>query len=702
MKNIIRLFIVITLTILYSCTQDILENNNEPMKGKEVMGHFELQIAPMVQNNNTIKTRSTIKSTVNETGFVNMWVVQFDKDGNFVKKVYNATVDATAFDAPLVATPTGATSTLYFIANIGDRLATPDNEASFQNQIKSVSSEDNLFTTFGGKKYIPMTGKLVSVVIPYTGFMDKITVTLVRMLARVQVTCKIDPALTRLKISKIRVRNVPIGIQFCASPTATTTPTTTTPVMDYPAENITFTDNTATLVYYLPENQRGIGTNTGANPSERQKGGLANATYIEISGSTTGSDGGDEVGFCLYPGADNFNDYNLVRNGLYEMETTIKEVSASDQRVKVHERSNCYIITPSATTIYIPIKHANDSPELGIQVPDVTDPTLNVGLYWDTSPALFEPSITLGSGLIKVYMWNFREGNGVIVLRNGAGKVLWSWHIWALDDDINHPDNQFIINGLTYMDRNIGAVNPGVYGTTGCAVFSESNGMLYQWGRKDPFLGPEDIDYGLNFNFVAMMFNNDFSNIYANANIGASKLDNDQYLYAVDAKTVGYNNALAYSFQYPYLYIKNWIGTTAKSTVGLEGSESWGGEYGQPKSVYDPCPEGWRVPSYKRINNTLTNFLPSSVSTAISTTPTKQNYASFAASRGNMMLPAIGYRDTNGSLVSSGSVVRVWGATLKQSSSDAYFANITNAPLYTPQDVASRANAHTVRCVKCW
>lgn len=695
MKKIMQLVVVISLSLsaLTSCTQDLLEGNNEPMPSKEVMGHFELNVAPMVQKTKTIGTRSTAISTVNESGFVNMWVVQFDKDGNFVKKVYNPSVSATAFDAPLVTTPTGATSTLYFLANIGDKLVSPDSEAAFQTQIKNITSESDLFTSFGGKKYIPMTAKLSSVVIPYTGFMDKITVTLVRALARIQVTCKIDPALTTLKISKVRARNVPIGVQFCAPATMTTTP-----VMDFPAENITFTNNTATVVYYLPENQRGVGTNSGANPSERQKGGIANATYIEISGRTTGSNGGDEIGYCLYPGADNFNDYNLVRNGLYEMETTIKEVSASDQRIKIHERPNCYIFSPNVTTIYIPIKHANDSPELGIQVPDVTDPNLSAELYWNTSPGMFEPTVDVGSGLIKVSMWFYTDVNGVIVLKNGAGKVLWSWHLWALRDDINHPDNQFTINGLTYMDRNIGAISPGVYGSTGSSAFEDSGGMLYQWGRKDPFL-PARMPYS---STVTMMFNNNFDNIYANAHIGASQSGDDFYTYTVDAKTVGYDNAMAYTFQYPYLYIKNWLGTTAKTTVGLDGSESWGGEYGQPKSVYDPCPEGWRVPSYKRTSSALTNFLPASVTNVIATTSADKNFAGFAASSGTMMLPAVGYRDVNGSIQGSGTIVRVWGATLKQGSADAYFANITNAPAYTPQDATSRANAHTVRCVKCW
>ena len=32
-----------------------------------------------------------------------------------------------------------------------------------------------------------------------------------------------------------------------------------------------------------------------------------------------------------------------------------------------------------------------------------------------------------------------------------------------------------------------------------------------------------------------------------------------------------------------------------------QGTDSWGGNYGQPKNTaYDPCPEGYRVPSYNK------------------------------------------------------------------------------------------------------
>ena len=77
----------------------------------------------------------------------------------------------------------------------------------------------------------------------------------------------------------------------------------------------------------------------------------------------------------------------------------------------------------------------------------------------------------------------FREGNAVIAARDIDGEILWSWHIWFTDQ----PEEQSYRNGAgTVMDRNLGATSatPGDPGALG---------LLYQWGRTDPFLGSSVI-----------------------------------------------------------------------------------------------------------------------------------------------------------------------------------------------------------------
>lgn len=697
MKRQTSFLFAMLLLITSACSQEeALVSIEEP--GKEVMAHFTLDVAPMIPKTpmNGVSTRSFTQAEVNESGIVDMWVVQFDKNGNFIKKVYNSNIKATAFDAPLVATPSSETSTLYFLANIGSKLDSPENEAAFKTQVKKISKESDLLINVSGTKYIPMYSKQ-TVTIPSTGFIDKLDVTLTRLLAKVKLTFKLDPAVTNFDVNRVKLCNVPTGITLCTVEAATTTPTSTTTVGNYMAQGISLSSGTYTGYFYLPENQQGKGTNSGT--SELQKSGLPNATYIEVLGFTTGATGGDELGTRIYIGSDNYNDYNVVANGMYDITVTLKGLSPADQRVKQHERANCYLLNGDYDRAYISLKKANDSPELGIQIPDLTSSALSLQVYWNTTPGFVNISRPTGAPYFIVSSWGGPEGNGLVILKNADGKVVWSWHIWGTADNLNSADHQFNLNGLTFMDRNIGAEYPGIYGIDGCAPFDQSSGMLYQWGRKDPFLN----DSGTSGS-SGMLFNSNLSAIYAAANIGATPINSggaSDYYY-VDAATIGYNNALKYSVNYPSLFIKNWLGSVATTSTGMDGSEAWGGEFGQPKSVYDPCPEGWRVPSYKRTSGTLSNFFPAALSTNMSTTSSDKNSASFASGIYNMMLPAGGWRNTGGKLEYSGTRAAFWGATMVSNSVNALSVNITNAPVYSAQSTASRSYAYSVRCAKIW
>ena len=69
------------------------------------------------------------------------------------------------------------------------------------------------------------------------------------------------------------------------------------------------------------------------------------------------------------------------------------------------------------------------------------------------------------------------QGNAVISVHDAEGEILWSWHIWVSDELVKTSRG----NGLEWMDRNLGALNNDPEDIA-------NRGMLYQWGRKDPFL----------------------------------------------------------------------------------------------------------------------------------------------------------------------------------------------------------------------
>ena len=80
---------------------------------------------------------------------------------------------------------------------------------------------------------------------------------------------------------------------------------------------------------------------------------------------------------------------------------------------------------------------------------------------------------------------NFRDGNAVIAVKNSKGVILWSWHIWCCKEGWKE---QVYYNGAgTMMDRNLGA-------TSSIPGDLTVRGLIYQWGRKDPFLGASGSD----------------------------------------------------------------------------------------------------------------------------------------------------------------------------------------------------------------
>ena len=140
--------------------------------------------------------------------------------------------------------------------------------------------------------------------------------------------------------------------------------------------------------------------------------------------------------------------------------------------------ANCYIISEAGLYKFKTVK-GNSTTSVGS--------VASASILWetfgtDTAP---EPSdlisgVCYKDGYIAFKTADtFKEGNAVIAAKDASGNILWSWHIWLTDQ----PQAQVYNNDAgTMMDRNLGATSatPGDVGALG---------LLYQWGRKDPFLG---------------------------------------------------------------------------------------------------------------------------------------------------------------------------------------------------------------------
>jgi hypothetical protein len=239
--------------------------------------------------------------------------------------------------------------------------------------------------------------------------------------------------------------------------------------------------------------------------------------------------------------------------------------------------TNCYIATPDATTVSIPITRAIT---IGGMDP-LADATVEI--LWDDAGVITGNPVLSGSGderTIEVQLSD-NEGNAVVAVTVGTGddRIKWSWHIWATDyepDETNtwtNPNN----TAYTFMDRNLGA--------TEAALSLAGRGLLYQWGRKDPFPG---VKAGVAGHAALDRFK---------GMPDAGITDEDKEIKQVansSEDAVGIAAGIIESVRKPMTFFDS-ANTTYYNWLPIGKDELWNAT-GNKKTVFDPCPAGWRVP----------------------------------------------------------------------------------------------------------
>lgn len=144
----------------------------------------------------------------------------------------------------------------------------------------------------------------------------------------------------------------------------------------------------------------------------------------------------------------------------------------------------------------------------------------------------------------------YKKGNALIAAKDEEGTILWSWHIWFTSEPGAVSQN----NGLSIMDRNLGATTTSI-GEVGTI------GLLYQWGRKDPF-------------------------------IGSASTSSDKRAAVVGKKQTqiagGYING-EWTYSHTFKRENPTTFVTLEDVSVWQGREEWG-------DYVDPCPRGWMVP----------------------------------------------------------------------------------------------------------
>jgi len=313
---------------------------------------------------------------------------------------------------------------------------------------------------------------------------------------------------------------------------------------------------------------------------------------------------------------------------------------------------NSYFFDPSQNNegLYVPVKKAyvmwlQDKILGGSGIPAGK---VTADVLWEDNPGLIKSGVgyvleIIDSGenaKIKVPINKSKEGNAVVALKIND-EVFWSWHIWVTDTPENGSTYKSFTgvsrqrtNGVTekipdaewkWMDRNLGALGNSITS----AEWNKNGGLLYQWGRKDPIppLALKGNDFYEVSGSIGRVRHRDAKNF-----TGAVKIDDLRKFVLLSNAEVGNNIRLSVKNPLSLIYVNkddnsgpayynnntalmvNWFGKSASipdaqlSELNLWSDNSQGkidvnyNDDGnarpyRDKSSYDPCPNGWRIPS---------------------------------------------------------------------------------------------------------
>jgi len=156
----------------------------------------------------------------------------------------------------------------------------------------------------------------------------------------------------------------------------------------------------------------------------------------------------------------------------------------------------------------------------------------------------------------------FAEGNAGVAIMNSSNQILWSWHIWFESDDLDALAQAWP-GGPVFMDRNLGATSNAYENDTDTYDY----GLIYQWGRKDPFMNKG-------------MFRSNTSNT-----------DPPYRVAGRDHILMNGRMSVAQSILSPTQYAM-----TGESRWTEDSQQGKDNLWQSNKTIFDPCPPGWKVP----------------------------------------------------------------------------------------------------------
>ena len=281
------------------------------------------------------------------------------------------------------------------------------------------------------------------------------------------------------------------------------------------------------------------------------------------------------------------------------------------------ETANCYVVGKAGQTYRFPATIMGN----GYTTP--ADPSYDAGSAPGITPSVMAPASakvlwqTAKDLITNVKLQNdhvyfdlpgdngtFVPGNAVIAIYNGSGRILWSWHIWVTDADLEanlqtwkvHEDLAAYeaYQDPQLMDRNLGALSNLDWASSNT---NAAKGLFYQWGRKDPFIGPDNSGFKSRVAMPTYDSEGNLCDVYPPV---ATTPD-----FTNDARWTHVNKQLSRTdiAAYPMAFVSGastsaetafWLEETAHDLWGLPALGEEANTIGH-KTIYDPCPPGYRV-----------------------------------------------------------------------------------------------------------
>jgi hypothetical protein len=253
-----------------------------------------------------------------------------------------------------------------------------------------------------------------------------------------------------------------------------------------------------------------------------------------------------------------------------------------------------------------------------------------------------------------------------IYKNNDPTDIVWSYHIWV-PQFLTNPTEitytyPFLLTSVVFMDRNLGATHAGT-------DYGKGTGLFYQWGSKDAFP--------------------------ATGNAGEDQPGSGRFTSTAIRPMIG---TIPYTIAHPDEFIySDGQGDVWGNWLWYIDENLWGHGNGVKKTIYDPCPSGWRVPDI--IENDGGLLSPWNV---LAWRMGAWERYGFVLGDG-MMIPACGYRyaQSNQIPVTDAGIDGLYWQTM----SDVMYPHSAYNLYMTPSnqeglDIDIKYNGLSVRCVK--